>query len=606
MAHHEESEEHDQRHPIRDAMVLERITSPLAFQRLLSLAEEVCLSRPLPPVEVLSDMDEAQQVVAMYGARGLRDAIEITLRGEMTNHAPNASTLADSMTVRYPEATGYEQDSQMLAQIEAFGAALLDESYKTLGVDANEMRDKFMHAQTYEEKDEVFVWLQTRIAKMTKGAIEETEDDDIDPLIYHPARLSPKFVGVYPDIKLPPTCLGVSVIAASFFRAAGAPVMHAGVMRRAYDDDMSSISSMAWYAAEETKRIAGDTALGRSLLQRAEQINEGLKQNDIGYHASTLVRIGEGEWCQFDPNYKETILWDGSQAQARNLDRIYDVLQDFQHVAPNLEIALYSGSTSPLSVYGYHGYYHDETQLHKARNIIESLMTNADPKTVRQQLCDELAHIYFELYNLPAEQPIHEQTLFFDLNEASIKLALEAPENDESEEELPLTPFEGIVMELIDKYIFYGDPIEEVLERCKHDTAYRTRRADDALSILFAVRATGISPIKDVHRMIEVGNAEMRIGFAVLSDFASYFGSDLTTGFWHSNWPSLIPVTERLDDAQTDGEKVLAIRALATAAGRSLTYLREYDKMMTDFAQDALRGGENHEHNQLEEAREAS
>ena len=310
MAHHEESEECDQRHPIRDAMVLERITSPLAFQRLLSLAEEVCLSRPLPPVEVLSDMDEAQQVVAMYGARGLRDAIEVTLRGEMTNHAPNASTLADSMTVRYPEATGYEQDSQILAQI------------KTLGDDADEMRDKFMHAQTYEEKDEVFVWLQTRIAKMTKGAIEETEDDDIDPLIYHPARLSPKFIGVYPDIKLPPTCLGVSIIAASFFRAAGAPIMHAGVMRRAYDDDMSSISSMAWYAAEETKRIAGDTALGRSLLQRAEQINEGLKQNDIGYHASTLVRIDEEEWCQFDPNYNETIPWYGSQAQARNLDKI--------------------------------------------------------------------------------------------------------------------------------------------------------------------------------------------------------------------------------------------------------------------------------------------
>lgn len=169
MAHHEESEERDQRHSIRDAMVLERVTSPHAFQQLLSLAEEVCLSRPLPPVEVLSDMDEAQQVVAMYGARGLRDAIEITLRGEMTNHAPNASTLADSMTVRYPEATGYEQDSQMLAQIEAFGAALLDESYKTLGDDADEMRDKFMHAQTYEEKDEVFVWLQTRIAKMTKA-----------------------------------------------------------------------------------------------------------------------------------------------------------------------------------------------------------------------------------------------------------------------------------------------------------------------------------------------------------------------------------------------------------------------------------------------------
>ena len=102
--------------------------------------------------------------------------------------------------------------------------------------------------------------------------------------------------------------------------------------------------------------------------------------------------------------------------------------------------------------------------------------------------------------------------------------------------------------------------------------------------------------------MIEVGNVEMRIGFAVLSDFASYFGSDLTTGFWHSNWPSLIPVTERLDDAQTDGEKILAIRALATAAGRSLTYLREYDKMMTDFAQDALRGGEIDEHDQSKEA----
>lgn len=550
---------------IADELLIERLTTRPAFNELLDLAWRVCLAKSPPPVEALPPATEEQRLIMQLGARGLRDAL--TLK-RMSKYNQGSWGLSDDAVIRHPERFGWGQDREILQRVEAFGAALLDEAYVTLGDDVEEKIAEFQNAKTIKEKEAVINWVDRRLGAMSQGSSIYNDDGSVDILEYHPIRLSPKCIGVYPDVKWPPTCLGNSIIAASFFRKAGAPVMHAGVVRSAAQEDVMALAELTASASSEIDRLAGgETELSQALRQRKDGLMNAVHSaREEGYHVVSLVKLEEGVWYQIDPSRsrstpRRTLPWEGDYMPPRNLDEVYDSLQEFKDIAPNLEIAIHGGSVSVAIFLCRKGFYQRNETLMEERQTIAQSFLSRDTKTLRLKLQRQLEALYRSVYDDATEA----KNDYFGM--------FKNPK--------PVSEFTYESGWLIDRYVFYGKSPEEVAERCQRDEAYLQRRVDDVLSLLFAVRAASpmllsIKAGRDVHRILEIGNAEMRVGFAVLSDVATFLhggmDSDMSSGFWHSNWPSSIPASARAGDARTEAERYLNDANRWLAELQTLTY----------------------------------
>jgi hypothetical protein len=103
------------------------------------------------------------------------------------------------------------------------------------------------------------------------------------------------------------------------------------------------------------------------------------------------------------------------------------------------------------------------------------------------------------------------------------------------------------------------DDEQKMLERCRKDPAYLERRIDDiALLPLLSLIPAHIQLIeelittnhlagirKNYHYALEAGLPAMRIGSAVMSDFATYLApGEIAPSTWNGNWGSRIPITE--------------------------------------------------------------
>ncbi len=196
--------------PIHDETALDRAVIPHEFQKLTRIAESLCLSRPLELYDVPKQSPEAA-VLAKLGSHGLRMAIEITEHAEFATEFESGVNTTDVICV--PDLYNHESYPEAVAWAEAFGAALLDEAYMTLGEDTAAKIAEFRAARTVDEQMAVIEWVDTPLSAMkeTDDVGEDlAEGDDENYLVYHPIRLSPKAIGRYPELTLPPTCLGMS------------------------------------------------------------------------------------------------------------------------------------------------------------------------------------------------------------------------------------------------------------------------------------------------------------------------------------------------------------------------------------------------------------
>jgi hypothetical protein len=133
----------------------------------------------------------------------------------------------------------------------------------------------------------------------------------------------------------------------------------------------------------------------------------------------------------------------------------------------------------------------------------------------------------------------------------------------------------------------------DVLERCRKDEHYLGRKLDDALLLgrltaeTYASRLcnpaeghiepTDLTAVGRLHTAIEVGLPESRIGNAVLGDFATFCGNDLSMHHWQSQWPSIVPMAERISlSERSDAEQHHLRNALSVAAFKRCTYAPFY------------------------------
>lgn len=580
-------EQNDSMHrSIHEDTLLERAIIPRAFRSLADTAESLCLSRPLER-NTRREPSHETALLSKLGIHGLRMAIEIASGAEVPIETEDdASSVSATDVIRTPELFSHEPYEEAVAWAEDFGAALLDEAYQTLGSDVEAQLRNYRQATTPEEQLSVITWLNDRLVKMkeTDDYCEgPAEDNGENYLLYHPLRLSPKAIGQYPDISLPPTCLGFSIIAASFMRAAGAETLHAGVMMTDGDSNTCEIMYQAELSAAEISKLALDkTALSASLISRNKEYFEQLVA-DRGYHAVALARLMDGTWCQIDSNYNATTRYDAEYMNEK-IEQAYATLKEMRPIAPALEIGVSMNATTPLTLHLDQWRELSMEELDGYRTRIADILTGSDEESVAQRLHECIVDAHIALYPLSndenedirkAERYYRDEFLFEDseLNEGAAYYSQQ-------------TNVADAIAHLLNQYVFYEEPVIEVMARCRSDGSYCERRVEDVLAIIPALRTTsadGLAVISEgyptPHAQLEIGNTETRVGFAVFSDIASYFPNDVPATFWHASWPSLIPVTERAHEHGEIGQNRGIHNMLALVQAKNLRYTKDYAKI---------------------------
>lgn len=527
-----------------DVRRIESLTAPMLFDELLQLASEVCLHRPLefkPRDEVV---DSQAAIVAKLGLGGLRAAIDIS-RGrdwpitplrEDDESSEDTDFIQLDSPLREPKAYSDEVDLDILDKARQFGEALLDEAYKTLGQDVYQKLVEFRAAQTDTEQLKVIEWLDKRLAQMTdkqRGFAEDTQDG---ASYYHPIRLAPQAIGRYPDHNYNPTCLGVSVIAASFFEQAGADHMHGGVMESRLERYLNDTSELMLEVAESYPQhyeVELPAVLNAGLEKKA--IDTAVRMiTDGGYHAASYVRLKSGDWCQVDSNYNASGVVQADTNNQELTDR-FGELQSFASVAPGLELTAGMGM-STLSLWLRDWLKGGSSADLPDQNEITQFLLETEHESLPELIKQRFITPFFT-GERAGVGPLH-QKIINELSGHAI--------------------YEDAFYTAFEKYVLWGESPGAMLARCASDSAYLACRTEDIRALPLVVAAsTGLNLVnyhagdfgQENHSTVEVGLPAARVGMAVLSDFAMYCDDRLPASFWLTHWPSYVPMTETVDDA---------------------------------------------------------
>ncbi len=455
--------------PLSDhtARRIENLDSSRLFDELFLLAAETCLSAPCLTIEMPESSPEGR-LVSQLGVRGLRAAVDLA-SGSAIYMSELSDYVRSDSPIRHPEQFGDSTDFEVMAKVKALGEGLLAEAYLCLGGDVDERIREFAEGETDEDQIKTLGWVHKRLQQLTKA-----ERDNDDPLIYHPARLSPKLVGVYPDHNLPPTCLGVSIIAASFLHQAGAHALHAGVMRtrqeRHADDASLFLRDLPQYA-QDFCDVTLPANLGDALLTRARSLLQSSRQ-DNGYHAAAFVRLKSGKWVQLDPNFHASCVVGG--ADDVRLDEASATLEAMSEVAPGLETTV----ILPLGTFPLLAEMMidtgDKTLLGTPEAIRDALLESSEealPQKVKESFVDP----FFK-----ADRGVEG---LLEVWQSFMSMATD----DESGGEINL--FEDGFRDMFRKYVLWETPLADVLQKCRQDEAYLQRRIEDIQALPFMIVA---------------------------------------------------------------------------------------------------------------------
>lgn len=530
---------------------LDQLQAPIYFDELLTLAEDVCLIHPVEyPSPVALDIEAT--IVASLGTRGVRAALELSngvveldedINGIRDVETELLRPIDIDTPFRNPTAFSESIDRTLLAKAEAFGEALIDEAFLCLGQDAYVKADAYRNAKTADEQNKILEWLDNRLDVIAHDDKFKETGIITGNQMYHPIRLSPKAIGVYPNHEIPPTCLSVSIIAAGFLKRAGAVYLHGDVVRTGKEH--AAVLATVYL---QNFRFDLEPELNLPINQTMERSFDRMTWDYIrsvetleGPHATIYTPLLDGTWVQFDPNYRATI--EMSEDDSKKLTKVHEDLEDIRPLAPNMEISqffpgpLTSGELALRLI--HHQDIESVTELGQAAHTV---MTSADAESIRQRIFEECILPFFNSSQEDDELKVNQgyiNTYYVTTSQGG----------DE-----PL--LQNAFYTVFDKYVLWGEDAETVIEKSLVDSHYLEERCLDITLLPFLMLADiarrdtqNASEVHRVHRVVSIGRAAQRIGLTVLSDFASHTNSPLTASFWLSHWPSHSALIENINGA---------------------------------------------------------
>jgi hypothetical protein len=568
---------------------LDELMAPLHFRELLDMAVDICLTRePNYPGE-FNLVGEAA-IVAHLGTRGVKAALELSQPTTSMESNTNDHELEDKKAVlitldtplRAPTFFSRSINPEILAETGAFGEELMVESFRILGQDAYKKVEEFKNASSNDEQLDVIDWLNDRLLRITDGSgkfllPEKKSDDDSDKHFYHPARLSPKLVGTYPKHALQPTCLGVSIIAAGFFRRAGANIMHGDVVRT---DKENKAANAAAYIRDLRAELGGkfDLSPPNAIQDSVDKIHTQLVktlEREEAHHSVLYIQLRDGHWAQFDSNYDASEEVRDEKAN-ETLNRTYENLQELAPYAPGVEIAAHlRGSIDRGEISREILELQDTAASTEVMFKAFLLLRTGNAESLAQKVYNECIEPFFE----PSADDNDRLRLMKSLLRSEELLT----SSGRIESHLQL-----IFYKLFNKYVLWGEDSAKVVEQSQHDLNYLINRSLDVAILPFLMMASLSSskvekPAGDrIHTAVELGLPEQRIGLAVLSDFAVYTDSPLPPSFWLSHWPSHVSVFETIDGASHSSyEDSMVYNNVVHRQIHPLTPARNYDIIST-------------------------
>ncbi len=540
--------------------IVERVAADREFDEVRAVAEQLCLSMPLEFTADCAEYDPRRALVAKLGLVGMKAATDITY-GQELPYMLDGGYINTDTPLRLPEQFGsHEQNPKVAAWAEQFGQALLEEYYEVLGEDADAQVEKFRAATSVEEQLTVLSWLDGRLRAICEAAAIDIDDGQTP--WYHPIRISPKLMGGYPDIQVPPTCLGVSILAASFLEKTGAKTLHTTVALQAYESDLRCTAETAMLLAASAVRIAPDSAITDDVLYRPYAIQEFMSEY-YTYHATSMVRLMNGRWAQIDPNFKLS----GPLSTEKFSDEVedaYELLDDLRDYAPlalttivntglqtsAMQLNERAWTLAPDSVSyttaAYELFDYPESLLHRMSEFVAdrvlALLDN-DPRLMNALLCNEMT-----------EPDI---VLIYDWVEELIRVTYTKDED-----------------------------LVDIVERCQVDQPYRQRRAADMAALVLVAYAAVMhrlanqerKPLRE-HAVVEAGLTAAHVAMSVLREVDVAADGTLSPGFWATEWPSAMAFAEKNPMTMTRAAQVAQCNLLGWMVAKRLTYPLDYDRL---------------------------
>lgn len=531
--------------------------SKIAFDELLDYATEVCIKQHIDYTpEKQPELDTEKDVVMWLGLRGVRAAIELSEEYTRMSHyeeedePESGERLQNTNLIRVDLDTPFKNpldwstplDHEVLLKTERFGKALTDEAYMTLGTDVFEKIHALQDAKSSDEQLKVIRWLDRRIKKMRDKL--DTRSDDESRHFYHPARLSPKLIGVYPNHELAPTCLSISVIAASFFEKAGLATLHAGVNESGSEKNVTAGISLI-HDLLEVHQSAFNVQLSEASINAIHSVLNKLKEastREDAQHAAVYTQLLDGKWVQFDPNYQATFRIETTDTNEQ-LSKAYTNLKEMNSVAPGLEISAILPDLAPSAELFQSAFEEQESVATQLMHAAAKYILTSQPHESVQQL---IYNTCFEpFFNTSADKNTYLQL---------VHNAIAAHETLLGHTDIPEPTLLNAFYKTFERYVLWGDSLETFIDRIQTDEQYRNNRIDDIVALPF-MAAVSIAKTEAeqgspwfAHLKLDLGLPSHRIGFSVLNDFAAYDNeSEITDSFWMSHWSGNVSVIEHMD-----------------------------------------------------------
>lgn len=549
-------------------LALDTAALPMEFANLTQMVESVMLTQPIAERTPVHKPTGERAVLQRYGASALRLLLECEndIEEIFTQHEHDLLDI-----VRQPQRYSQGELPGAAEWAQDFGTALLNEAYTSIGVGVEAKIAEYREATTAEQQIETLQWLDKRLRDIKNLR----EGDDV---LYHPARLSPKLVGAYPDITLPPTCLSYSIMAASFLHRANAPMLHAGVM--ATRNTLSTYQIAAnWLAKSfELAEDHGSTSLSESLCEKAVDARDRLHAANAegGYHAVVLTQLLDGRWVQIDPNFESTVLLPNEQCD-QAVTQAYQRLNDYATIAPLLEQTVAMEHKALPALWAEFIAPKNDTMRHCLAQL-EAIFTDDDDESLPRRIIEVLYRYRQSTLDPVAQPTAHEYRTLLD--EQVIMVDAQGNHDPFSEK----TPYGEEVYDLLYTYILCDQDPGDFKQRCRRDKNYLQRRLVDAealMSTVFCLEAELMAQYDSykntAHAVFEVGRPAQRIAMTVLNEYATAVADGvLPPSFWNGTWPSLVPVTGLSAERYGNEQQTMLRKMAHQTLQRRFTYYRDY------------------------------
>lgn len=477
-------------------------------------------------------------------------------------------------------------NAALTKQIELLGETILDEAFDCLGETAIEILEEFKKC-TDEEIDKKMLLCNSVLRLIEefseKANLAFKEDDEKEN--YSPIRLSPNLIGKLPNPEINPTCLGQSILAASFFHKADIPMLHSGVVISRSDGELTSQSTIMRELVEYVDENSLDISSNfRKRLAELYNHNVDTLTNHRGFHAAVYAQLGKEAWIQMDPNYGCALIEGG---RAMLIEESYEKLNNNQVVGT--EDHIYVGGNV-------------EDLAYIIRRKLPDLMPSIDEM---EQL----------LLSCPAEE------MYSHIIEKIFRPFLfKGPDSTTNETILKIERDLKILLDVIGGgYGYLQTRISEVIrdsfvnsnystdiltgfKRFQSDPEFRRRRLADLqiapMVLIIGIQSDFVEAKTEKynsgglgHTFVDAGLPAYRIGMSVLSDVAVHYGDELPLSTWLGYWPSKVSLFEHRDQVLTPSQKSLRKAAARYALNGNSTLTNQSTMgIIEDILTDSYQG----------------